>query len=98
MAEKRGRKVLNGVVIGNKMDKTVKVVIERLMKEPLYKKYIKRTTKLLVHDEKNECKVGDLVEIKEVRPISKRKHFLVTKILKRGEAEVIENKNNEVEK
>ena len=78
------RKTLIGIVFSDKMDKTVTVVVERLVKHPLYKKYIKRRTKLMAHDEKNECKKGDTVEIKEVRPLSKRKHWLVTRIIKRA--------------
>ncbi len=91
------RKMLTGKVISNKMDKTVIVAINRFIKHPLYEKYIRRTTKLMVHDEKKECNVGDIVLIKEVRPISKRKNWLLVKILKKGNQKNIELKKEEIE-
>ena len=84
MPEKSKRRTAIGTVVSDKMDKTVKVAIDRLVKEPFYKKYIKRTTTMLAHDEKDECGLGDMVEIKEVRPISKRKKWLVVRVLKKG--------------
>jgi small subunit ribosomal protein S17 len=84
MSEKNNRRTIEGEVIGNKMDKTVTVAVVTKVKHPAYKKYIKRTTKLMAHDEKNECKVGDIVSIKEVRPLSKNKNWLVVEILKKG--------------
>ena len=74
----KGRTVI-GKVSGNSRDKTISVVITRKVKHPLYKKYIKKTTKLHAHDENNSCKVGDEVTIIESRPISKTKHWTVKK-------------------
>lgn len=70
-------KKFKGVVISNKMDKTVLVKVEQIKEHPLYKKKYRRHKSLKVHDEKNEYKVGDTVEIAECRPISKDKHFRV---------------------
>jgi small subunit ribosomal protein S17 len=84
MSEKNNRRIIEGTVIGDKMDKTVKVAVVKKVQHPVYKKYVKRTTKVMAHDEKNECKVGDLVSIKEVRPLSKNKNWVVTGILKKG--------------
>lgn len=72
-------RVLRGKVVASKMTDTITVAVERYVKHPKYKKYLRRTKKFLVHDAGNTAKVGDVVEIKEVRPISKRKSFeLVT--------------------
>ena len=68
-----GQRLLTGKVVSNKMDKTIAVSVERLVKHPTYGKYIRRTTKLLAHDESNECKEGDTVSIKPCRPMSRRK-------------------------
>ena len=84
MAEKSNRRIIEGVVTSNKMDKTVAVKVERKLKHPLVKKYIKRSTKFLAHDDKNECGIGDTVAIKEVRPVSKNKSFKVIKIVKKA--------------
>ena len=78
-------KTLTGFVVSNKMNKTVAVIIERTVKHPLYGKYIKRTTKLLAHDENNECNEGDLVVIEASRPISKSKSWRLQKILTRAQ-------------
>lgn len=72
-------RVLSGKVVSDKMDKTVVVAVERLKTHPLYKKQYKTTAKFKAHDEKNEFKPGDLVEITESRPLSKTKKFVVTK-------------------
>jgi len=82
MPEKNNRKILRGIVISDKMDKTVTVAIGRTVKHPIFKKYIKRTSKFFAHDEKEICKIGDLIEIKEVRPISKNKNWLVVSVIK----------------
>jgi len=84
MAEPKGPRSLIGEVISNKMDKTVAVKIERVVKHPLYQKYVKRSTRLLAHDESNECQEGDVVEIAECRPLSKRKSMRVTRVLERA--------------
>lgn len=80
----RGRRTVTGRVISDKMDKTVSVSVERLIKHPAYGKYIRRTTKVLAHDESNECKAGDKVTISECRPISKRKAWQVVNIVERA--------------
>lgn len=72
-----------GTVISDKMDKTVVVLTETLFRHPQYKKFVKMRKKFKAHDEKNECRVGDRVSIMETRPISKEKHWRVTKILER---------------
>jgi small subunit ribosomal protein S17 len=70
-----------GTVRSDKMDKTIVVSIERRLLHPLYKKYIKRYTKLVAHDESNEAKVGDTVEVRFTRPISKNKRWRLEKVL-----------------
>ncbi len=67
------RRILRGVVVSDKMDKTVTVKVERRIMHPLYKKFIRRSKKYAAHDEANACKEGDVVSIRECRPISKRK-------------------------
>ena len=74
-------KMLTGRVVSNKMDKTVSVLIQRTVKHPLYGKYIKRSTKLFVHDENNECNEGDVVVIEASRPISKNKSWRLQKVI-----------------
>ncbi|MBX6422031.1 30S ribosomal protein S17 [Thermosulfurimonas sp. F29] len=78
------RKEYIGTVVSNKMDKTVVVVVERLVQHPLYKKYIKRRKKFMAHDERNECEIGDRVLIEETRPLSRHKRWRVKKILERA--------------
>ena len=69
------RRVLQGVVVSDKMDKTVTVQVERRFKHPLYKKYIRKSKKYAAHDESNDIKVGEVVNIRECRPLSKRKKW-----------------------
>ncbi|PSJ41140.1 30S ribosomal protein S17 [Zobellella taiwanensis] len=76
-------RTLQGRVVSDKMDKSITVAINRFVKHPIYGKYIKRTTKLHVHDENNECKTGDVVTIRECRPISKTKSWTLVKIIER---------------
>ncbi len=71
------KKIYTGKVISNKMDKTVVVAVTRLFQHPVYKKTVKRVTKLKAHDENNRCKVGDVVKIIETRPLSKEKKWIV---------------------
>ena len=71
------KRVLNGRVTSDKMDKTVTVLVDRRVMHPLYKKFIRRSKKYAAHDEANRCKVGDMVRIEECPPISKRKTWLV---------------------
>ncbi|MFQ6617661.1 MAG: 30S ribosomal protein S17 [Fidelibacterota bacterium] len=78
------KKIKVGKVISNKMDKTVIVAVERRVQHPDYKKYILRTSKFVAHDEKNECKEGDMVKIIESRPLSKRKRWRVSEIIERA--------------
>jgi len=72
-------KLRNGVVVSNSMDKSIVVLIETKYKHPLYKKTVKRSKKFIVHDENNECQIGDRVEITECRPLSKRKCHRIVK-------------------
>ena len=85
MADTRNRrKVIEGTVSGDKMEKTMTVLVERRVKHPLYKKYIRRSTKLHAHDEENTCRVGDLVSIEPCRPVSKSKSWRLHEILERA--------------
>lgn len=81
---RRIRRVLEGVVTSDKMDKTRRVEIPRLVKHPRYSKFIKRRTVCKVHDENNESHTGDIVEIMECRPYSKTKHFRLVRIVKKA--------------
>jgi small subunit ribosomal protein S17 len=85
--EQKVLRTVTGEVISSKMDKTASVSIPRVVKHPLYGKYIRRTTKVLVHDEDNACKEGDVVSITECRPLSKRKAWRVVEILERADAQ-----------
>jgi small subunit ribosomal protein S17 len=71
------KRILQGVVVSDKMDKSVTVNVERRTQHPLYKKFIRRSKKYVAHDETNACKEGDIVQIQECRPISKRKSWKV---------------------
>ncbi|NUY57636.1 MULTISPECIES: 30S ribosomal protein S17 [Salinivibrio] len=73
-----------GRVISDKGDKTIVVAIERFVKHPIYGKYIKRTSKLHVHDESNQCNQGDTVEVRECRPISKRKSWTLVRVVEKS--------------
>lgn len=73
-----------GRVVGDRMNKTVSVAIERLIKHPVYGKYVRRTSKVLAHDEGNECKTGDRVAIRECRPISRHKSWTVVSVVERA--------------
>lgn len=84
-AEVSGRTV-TGRVVSDKMDKTVTVLIERRVKHPMYGKYMTRSSKLHAHDEKNECKVGDVVTVYETRPLSKTKTWALLRIEERAVA------------
>lgn len=78
---------MTGRVVSNKMQKTVAVAIERMVRHPVFGKYVRRTTRLLAHDEASACREGDLVSIVECRPISRRKSWRVAEILQRAESE-----------
>ena len=84
MAVRNLRKTRDGLVVSDKMDKTVVVAIVDNVKHPLYKKIVKRTVRLKAHHEKNECRVGDRVEVMETRPLSKDKRWRVIEILEKA--------------
>ncbi|MBR2349127.1 MAG: 30S ribosomal protein S17 [Clostridia bacterium] len=84
MEDRNLRKTRVGVVISDKMDKTVVVAVEQKVKHPLYKKYILRTKKFKVHDENNECGVGDKIEVMETRPLSKDKNWRLLNIIEKA--------------
>ena len=90
----RQRKTRLGHVVSNKMDKTVVVAVETLRRHPLYKKTVRRTVKYKVHDENNECGLGDKVRIIETRPLSRQKRWRVAEIVTKGE--VVEIKPEEI--
>ena len=77
------RKTRTGVVSSNKMDKTITVSVERKVKHPIYGKFVKKTTKFMAHDEKNECSIGDTVRIMESRPLSKNKCWRLVEIIEK---------------
>ena len=81
MEERNLRKTMIGTVVSDKMDKTIVVAVETSVAQPIYNKTVKRTYKLKAHDENNECKVGDKVEVMETRPLSKDKRYRVVKIV-----------------
>lgn len=78
------RKQKTGVVVSNKMDKTIAVQVERRLMHPLYGKFVKRSKKFFAHDEENTCKIGDKVRIMETRPLSKKKRWRLVEILERA--------------
>ena len=78
------QRTIVGRVVSDKMDKTVSVAVERLIKHPVYGKYIRRTTKVLAHDANNECKAGDRVAIAECKPVSKNKAWAVVDVVERS--------------
>ena len=83
--EQRGlRKTRVGIVVSDKMDKTITIAIERKVPHPIYRKYFKKTTKLMAHDEKSESRVGDKVKIMETRPLSKSKRWRLIEILEKA--------------
>lgn len=84
MESRNLRKERIGVVISNRMEKTIVVAEKSKEKHPIYGKFVNRTTKFYVHDEKNECNIGDIVQIMETRPLSKTKGWRLVKILERA--------------
>lgn len=82
--EKNFRKERIGIVVSNKMDKSVVVAVERKVKHPMYGKFLKKTTKFVAHDDKNECNEGDTVRIMETRPLSKTKCWRLVEIIERA--------------
>ena len=84
MAERGNKRVVAGIVVSNKMDKTIVVRAERLVKHPVFHKYIRRHVKYKAHDEKNECAIGDKVLIAESRPLSRDKRWRMKEILEKA--------------
>lgn len=98
--DRGNRKIKTGTVVSDKMQKTVVVRIDRTYRHPLYKKVMKASSKFKAHDEENQCKVGDLVEIMETKPISRDKRWRVSKILGKGKVAAYERpkkKEKEIE-
>ena len=77
-------RVLTGKVVSNSRDKTIAVLIERRVRHPIYKKYIKRSTKVHAHDEKNECSLGDVVRVSESKPFSKTKNWALIEVVEKS--------------
>ena len=77
-------RVLTGKVVSNSRDKTIAVLVERKVRHPIYKKYIKRSTKVHAHDEKNECGLGDVVRVSESKPISKTKNWALVEVVEKS--------------
>lgn len=80
MSEQTNTRTLSGKVVSDKMDKSIVVLVERKIKHPVYGKFVKRSTKMHAHDEANECRIGDMVTIKEGRPISKTKAWALKSV------------------
>jgi small subunit ribosomal protein S17 len=78
------RKERTGVVLSNKMEKSIVIAVKRKVKHPIYGKFVNKTTRLMAHDDKNECNVGDVVRVMETRPLSKRKCWRLVEILERA--------------
>lgn len=79
----KGKKIRQGKVVSNKMEKSIVVAVERQVMHPLYKKYYKQTKKFMAHDENNECQIGDVVRIVESRPLSARKRWRLLEVVER---------------
>ena len=84
MAERNLRKVMNGTVVSNKMDKTVVVAVQTNVRHKMYDKIVKKTYKLKAHDEENQCGIGDKVKVMETRPLSKDKRWRVVEITEKA--------------
>lgn len=84
MEKKSISKTKTGVVVSNAMQKSIVVMVERTVIDPTFKKYLRRRNKFMAHDEKNECKKGDMVVIRECRPLSKRKRWMLDKIVEKA--------------
>ena len=77
-------RILTGKVVSNSRDKTIAVLVERKVRHPIYKKYIKRSTKVHAHDEKNECGLGDVVRVSETKPFSKTKNWALVEVVEKS--------------
>lgn len=84
MEERNLRKEKIGVVVSNKMEKSISIAVERKLKHPIYGKFVKKTNKFMAHDENNECQIGDLVRIMETRPLSRNKRWRLVEIIERA--------------
>ena len=84
MEERNLRKVMQGTVVSNKMDKTVVVAVETSVKHPIYGKIVKKTYKLKAHDEENQCQIGDRVKVMETRPLSKDKRWRLVEVVEKA--------------
>jgi small subunit ribosomal protein S17 len=84
MEKQAVRKQRVGLVVSDKMDKSITVIVERKLKHPIYGKFVKKTKKLMAHDEKNDCHEGDTVRIMETRPLSKNKRWRLVEVLERA--------------
>ncbi|MCB0381480.1 MAG: 30S ribosomal protein S17 [Flavobacteriales bacterium] len=84
MEDRNLRKERVGLVVSNKMDKSITVTVERKVKHPIYGKFVKTTTKFMAHDEKNDCNIGDTVKIMETKPLSKNKCWRLVEIIERA--------------
>ena len=84
LVERKLRKERIGKVVSNKMEKSITVAVERKVKHGMYGKFIHKTTKLMAHDEKNDCQIGDVVKIMETRPLSKNKCWRLVEIIERA--------------
>ena len=84
MKERGHRKNRVGRVLSNKMDKTITIAVERMVKHPMYGRYVRRTTRLTVHDEEQTCRIGDIVRVTETRPLSKKKRWRLTEVIQRA--------------
>lgn len=82
--ERNLRKERIGIVISNKMEKSIVIAVQRKMKHPKYGKFVNKTTKLIAHDEKNECNIGDTVKLMETKPLSKNKRWRLIEIIERA--------------
>jgi small subunit ribosomal protein S17 len=82
--ERKKRKIRQGKVVSNKMDKSIVVAVERLIRHPQYERVVRRTGKLVAHDEANECRIGDLVKVMETRPLSKTKRWRLVEIVEKA--------------
>ena len=87
MSEEKVLRMQTGSVISDKMDKSAVVLIERRVKHPIYGKFMKKSTKLHIHDENNECSIGDTVQISECRPISRTKSWKLVKVVEKSSEE-----------
>jgi small subunit ribosomal protein S17 len=83
-ANQQLRRTVTGKVVSNKADKTITVLVERRVKHPVYGKFLRRSTKLMAHDENNQCREGDIVTIEECRPLSKRKTWTLVNVVEQA--------------